>query len=143
MLKTFKNLFVEAVSFLRTGEVPPGTPARLRERMEDINHLASKKFFIVFSSVFILAVFYYSSVGLLFVIPRIPPEIITAYTTIFTKTTEILAIIIAAYIGCQTVVDFKYNSNSNVSSESSTQHIVEEIKEEITTNQKEDDYELN
>ena len=143
MLNSLKSLFVEAISFLRTGEVPPGTPSRLKEKMEDINHLTSKKFFIVFSSLVILGVFYYSSVAMLFVIPRIPPEIITAYTTIFTKTTEILAIIIAAYIGCQTVVDFKYNSNSSVIAESSTQTIREEIKEEIITNQKEEDYELH
>lgn len=138
MLQTLKSLFVEAASFLRTGEVPPGTPSRLRQRMEDINHLTSKKFFIVFSSVVFLAVFYYSSVALLFVIPKIPLEIITAYTTIFTKTTEILAIVIAAYVGCQTAVDLKYHSSSNVSLEGST----ETLKEEIITNQKEEDYEV-
>jgi hypothetical protein len=143
MLSTIKNIFLEATSFLQTGKVPPGAPERLRERLEDINHLSSKKFFIVLSSIVILAIFYYSSVAVLFIIPTIPPEIITAYTTIFTKTAEILAIVVGAYMGCQSIVDLKYNSNSQVNLESSTQTIKEEIKEEIITNQKEDDYELH
>ena len=40
---------------------------------------------------------------------------ISGYVTIFTKTIEILAIIIAAYLGVQAVVDLKYNSSSNQS----------------------------
>ena len=140
MFQSLKNVMVGALSFLRTGDCPPGTPPRLREQVENVNHLSSKKFFIVLSSVVILATFYYSSVAILFIIPKIPVEIITAYTTIFTKTTEILAIIIASYIGCQTVVDFKYKSSSETIQENYSETVKEEI---IYTNQKEDDYELN
>lgn len=150
MWQKLKNTFLGAVSFLKTGEVPPNTPERLKKKMEDMNHLSSKKFFIVFSSVVVLAVFYYSSVGMLFIIPRIPPEIITAYTTIFTKTTEILAIIIASYIGCQAAVDFKYQSSSEVNNDSESVNIKEnkeikiEEKKEVAHigNAKEEDYEF-
>jgi hypothetical protein len=141
MLQSLKNVMVGALSFLRTGDCPPGTPSRLQEQVENVNHLSSKKFFIVLSSVVILATFYYSSVAILFIIPKIPVEIITAYTTIFTKTTEILAIIIASYIGCQTVVDFKYKSNSETIQENYSETVKKE--ETINANQKEDDYELN
>ena len=145
MLSEIKNLIAGATSFLRTGEAPPNTPSRILERMQDINHLSSKKFFIVFTSLMVLASFYYTSVGILLLMPA-TPEMIVAYTTFFSKTMEILAVIIAAYIGCQSVVDLKYSSSSSSSLTGNTQYIKEEIKEEyvslITTNAKEEDYEL-
>jgi hypothetical protein len=49
--------------------------------------------------------------------------------TIFTKTIEVLAVIIAAYLGVQAVVDLKYGSSSNVSYD--TLKSIEKIDEKI------------
>jgi hypothetical protein len=65
---------------------------------------------------------------------------------LFTKTIEILAIVIAFYVGAKTAVDLKYSSNSNSSISNVAETITEKIEETITiihTNQKEEDYELN
>lgn len=144
MFKAISDIAVGALSFLRTGEIPPNTPDRLKERLGDINHLSSKKFFIVFSSLIILALFYYTSVGILLSIPHVP-EVVVAFTTLFTKTMEILAVIIAAYIGCQAAVDLRYNSSSSTSLQSVSQNErqdIHEVFEQITHNAKEEDYEL-
>ena len=106
------NMIRSAFSFLRTGAVPPNTPQPLVKEMENVNHLTSKKFFIVGTSLLVLGFFYFASVGILFVLPQ-QSELIGGYVTIFTKTIEVLAIIIAAYLGVQAAVDFKYGSSSN------------------------------
>jgi predicted DNA-binding protein with PD1-like motif len=102
--------------------------------------MESKKFYIVITSVVILAFFYFSSIGLLFIIPN-APEFISGFVTIFSKTIEILAIIIASYVGAQAVVDLRYQSGSNVDLESATVKEEEEVTV-LHTNMKEDDYEL-
>ena len=56
------------------------------------------------------------------------------------KTIEILAIIIASYVGAQAAVDLKYGSKSSASLEGTTETINEVTV--IHTNAKEDDYEL-
>ena len=107
------RLTKNALAFLQTGAVPTNTPPELVESMKKANHLASKKFFIVGTSFLILGFFYFASVGVLFLLPQ-QSELIGGYVTIFTKTIEVLAIIIAAYLGVQAAVDLKYGSNSNV-----------------------------
>lgn len=138
-----KDLLMNVAAFV-SSSAPPNTPEKDLERLQSINHMESKKFFACFVSVAILTFFYFTTVGIMFFLPPVP-EVITGYIAIFTKTTEILAIVIASYVGAQAVVDLKYNSSSNASLENSTQKIEQFIKEEITvieTNQKEDDYEL-
>jgi hypothetical protein len=54
---------------------------------------------------------------------------VSGYVTIFTKTIEVLAIIIAAYLGVQTIADFSYHSSSNQSYD--TTKSIEEIDEKI------------
>ena len=113
--------------------------------MQELNHLESKKFFIVITSVIILTIFFFASVGLLFILPP-TPEIITGFVTLFTKTIEILAIVIAFYVSAKTAIDLKYTSFSNASIANNSETITEKIEETITvihTNQKEEDYELN
>jgi hypothetical protein len=56
---------------------------------------------------------YLLSVSILFLLPT-KNELIAGYVTIFTKTIEIIAIIVAVYIGTQATIDFKYGSSSNV-----------------------------
>ena len=142
MLNLIKNAFLSGMSYLSSNRVPPNTSSQDCERLKAVNHMESKKFYIVLTSVIILAFFYFSSIAILFCIPS-APEFITGFVTIFSKTIEILAVIIASYVGAQAVVDLKYNSNSKASVEGSFN--TELIKEEVTviqTNAKDDDYEL-
>lgn len=138
-----KDLIKTVAAFV-SSSAPPNTSEKDLERLQSINHMESKKFFACFISVGILTFFYFTTVGIMFLLPNVP-EVITGYITVFTKTTEILAIIIASYVGAQAAVDLKYNSSSSTSLQNSTQKIEQIIKEEITvihTNQKEEDYEL-
>jgi len=152
MFSWINNAIKSGTSFL-TNLTPPGvTDKQEAERLSCINHLESKKFFIVFTSVLILCFFFFLSTGILFFLPP-TPEIITGFVTLFTKTSEILAVVIAAYVSVQAAVDFKINSNSTTAianqsqtvnqniNENKTQTLIEEITV-IHTNSKEDDYEL-
>jgi ABC-type Na+ efflux pump permease subunit len=129
-------------SMLHSGEVPPNTPPEYQKDLSKVNFLASKKFFVVFCSVIILSIFYGVSIFVLFLTSTMSATITTAFVAIFVETIKILAVIIGSYLGVQTLLDFKYKSDSNVEfkSENKTEKI-EEITV-ITTNVKEDDYEL-
>jgi hypothetical protein len=128
-----------AAAFLQNGKAPPNTPARLEKKMEDTNHLSSKKFFIIFTSILMLGVLYYSSVAILLTIKM--PEHVAAFVTLFTKTIEIFAIIIASYLGVQAAVDLRYNSSSNAGVLGEV--IIEKREEILTRNTKEDDYDIS
>ena len=138
-MQAIKNTAISFVSYLSGNLVPPNTPMQDMERMKAINHMASSKFYIVFTSVLILAFFYFASLGIMFFIPN-SPEFIAGFVTIFSKTIEILAIIIASYVGAQAVVDLKYGSSSAAAIESVNESINNVTV--IETNIKEDDYEL-
>lgn len=140
MWQNIINVVQSATAFLQNGKAPPNTPIYLKQKMEETNHLSSKKFFIIFSSVLMLALLYYSSVAILLTIHL--PEHVAAFVTLFSKTIEIFAIIIASYLGVQAAVDLKYNSSSNASMEGNVEVIKEEIIENLTNNAKEDDYKI-
>tara|TARA_R110000868_G_scaffold103681_14_gene285380 strand:+ start:241 stop:717 length:477 start_codon:yes stop_codon:yes gene_type:complete len=114
MWENISNVAKTAAAFLQLGKAPPNTPEALVHQLEETSHLSSKKFFIVFSSVLVLAFFYFTSVAILFFLPLHDP-LIAGYTTLFSKTIEILSIIIASYLGVQALVDLKYGSSSNAS----------------------------
>jgi hypothetical protein len=139
MWQNLTNIAKSATAFLQNGVAPPNTPARLEKKMEDTNHLASKKFFIIFTSILMLGALYYSSVAILLAIEM--PEHVTAFVTLFSKTIEIFAIIIASYLGVQCAVDLKYSSASNA--EVKGEIIVEKREEILTHNTKEDDYDIS
>jgi hypothetical protein len=139
MWQNIVNVVQSATAFLQNGKAPPNTPAYLERKMEETNHLSSKKFFIIFTSVLMLAALYYSSVAILMTITL--PEHVTAFVTLFTKTIEIFAIIIASYLGVQAAVDLRYNSSSNAEVVGET--IVEKREEILTHNTKEDDYDIS
>jgi hypothetical protein len=139
MWQNIVGITKSATAFLQNGIAPPNTPESLKKTMEDQNHFSSKKFFIIFTSILMLAVLYYSSVFILSLFNS--PEHITAYVTIFSKTIEIFAIIIAAYLGVQCAVDLKYNSSSNVELKGYTEIIKKDIV--LTNNAKEDDYNIS
>jgi hypothetical protein len=117
MWSSFTNIFKNASSFLSSNKVPPGTPIELQSSLRRENHLKSKKFFLAFSSFIGVLAFYILSVCILFFLPP-KNELIAGYVTIFTKTIEIVAIIVASYIGVQAAVDLKYGSTSNVNLDS-------------------------
>lgn len=117
MWQSFTDVVKNAASFLSSSKVPPGTPIEMQTSLRNENHFKSKKFFLAFSSFIGLLAFYLLSVGILFFLPE-KSEFISGYVTIFTKTIEIVAIIVASYIGVQAVVDLKYGSNSNVNLDS-------------------------
>ena len=123
------NWIKSAFAFLSNNKVPPNTPIELREAMRKENHFASKKFFIAVTAFIGLLFFYFSSVGVLFILPPDNREVVEGYVTIFTKTIEVLAIIIAAYLGVQAAVDFRYGSSSHVSNE--TIKSIEQIDEKV------------
>ena len=123
------NNVKSAFAFLSSAKAPPNSSIELREAMKKENHFASKKFFIAVTAFIGLLFFYFSSVAVLFILPPDNREIVEGYVTIFTKTIEVLAIIIAAYLGVQAAVDLKYNSSSNLSSE--TIKSIEQIDEKV------------
>ncbi len=120
------------LSFIRTGSAPKDTPVELRELVKKQNHFASRKFYIVFSAFLGLCFFYFTSIAIYFILPS-GSEYISGYVTIFSKTIEVLAVIIAAYLGAQAVVDLRYNSNSQASFEGAVESItsVEKIDQHI------------
>lgn len=117
MWSSIVNITKNAASFLSSNKVPPGTPLVLQDSLRKENHFKSKKFFLAFTSFVGLLAFYLLSVGILFLLPS-QNELISGYVTIFTKTVEIVAIIVASYIGVQAAIDLKYGSSSNVNMES-------------------------
>jgi hypothetical protein len=139
MWQNIVNIAKSTTAFLQNGVAPPNTPTVLKTKMENTNHLSSKKFFIIFTSVLMLAALYYSSVAILLAIQM--PEHVTAFVTLFSKTIEIFAIIIASYLGVQAAVELKYNSASNA--ELKGEVIVEQKEVILTHNTKEDDYDIS
>jgi hypothetical protein len=140
MITRLANIAKTAASFLQTGVAPPNTPENQKKEMEDTNHLASKKFFIAFSGFLILGVFYSSSITVLFMMSK-SPELIAAYSVMFSKTIEVFATIMAVYLGGQALVDLKYSSSSNAEVSSNTQII--DVTTQQIGNEKEDDYVLH
>ena len=150
MWQNIVNIGQTVSAFLTNGKAPPNTPPELEKQMEDTNHLASKKFFVIFSAIVMIVVMFLMAVGFLFIIPADHDIVVTAYSTIFTKIIEIFGLVISVYIGAQGLVDLRYNSSSNASIEGQAQseHIQEDknvnINETILTNNaKENDYNIS
>lgn len=119
-----------AGAMLHSGRVPPKTPPCYKEDLSKINFLASKKFYVVFCSVVILAVFYAASIVVLF-LTSAAPHLTVPFVTIFTETIKILAIIIASYLGVQTILDYKMQSTSENVLEGSSSYSEEVVDEQI------------
>jgi hypothetical protein len=130
-----------ASSMLHSGKVPPNTPLQYRDDLSKVNFLASKKFYVVFCSVILLAIFYAASIFVLF-LTAATPTLTVPFVSIFTETIKILAVIIASYLGVQTILDYRIQSNSDVNLSGDQTFIKEEQITYIISNSKEDDYEL-
>lgn len=116
MWNNVKDIFKSLPSFLQSGKAPTNIPSKYEEELAGINFLRSKKFFIVFTSVAALFLFFGASVFILFLTATIP-TLTVPFVTMFVESLKILAVIIASYLGLQTVLDFKWNSESNTSLE--------------------------
>jgi|GEM_PF-1747236 len=151
MWQSIANIAQSAIAFLQNGKAPPNTPPELQEKMEDTNHFASKKFFIIMTSLLIIVTMFFISVGILFIIPKDHDIVITTYAAIFTKIMEQIALVISVYLGAQGLVDLRYNSSSSVAVEGSAQSDTSksqnqeyDIEQQILTgNAKEDDYNIS
>lgn len=132
MWEKVTDIAKNATAFLQAGKVPPNTPIQYREDFSKINFFSSKKFFIVFSSIILLMVFYLISVGILFMTSFFP-EITQPYVTIFVESIKIFAIIISVYLGLQASIDFKYQSSSNTTNDSYSS--IEKIDQKIITDE--------
>lgn len=130
-----------ASSMLHSGKVPPNTPLQYKEDLSKVNFLSSKKFYVVFCSVIILSIFYAASIFVLFLTAAYP-SLTVPFVSIFTETIKILAIIIASYLGVQTILDYRMQSNSDVQLNGDQTFIKEEQITYIISNSKDDDYEL-
>ena len=119
-----------ASAMLHSGRVPPNTPTEYAKDLSKVNFLASKKFYVVFCSVIILALFYAASIVVLF-LTAASPSLTVPFVSIFTETIKILAIIIASYLGVQTILDYKMQSSGNVSLEGKNTYSMEEIDQKI------------
>jgi hypothetical protein len=119
-----------ASAMLHSGEVPPNTPSRYKEDLSKVNFLASKKFYVVFCSVLILALFYGVSIFVLF-LTAASPSLTVPFVSIFTETIKILAVIIASYLGVQTILDYKMQSSNTLNLEGSNNYTKEEIEQKI------------
>lgn len=142
MIPLIRNAVMNGFSYLSNNRVPTNTTPENYERLKATNHMESKKFYIVLTSVIILAFFYFTSIGIMFLIPKGSPEFVGGFVTVFSKTIEILSIIIATYVGAQAAVDLKYGSSSRAALEGTTHTEKTENITVIHTNAKEDDYEL-
>lgn len=119
-----------ASAMLHSGDVPPNTPPEYREDLSKVNFLASKKFYVVFCSVIILAVFYAASIFVLF-LTATSPGLTVPFVSIFTETVKILAVIIASYLGVQTILDYRMQSSSNVNLEGKNTFTKQETDEKV------------
>jgi len=140
MFSNIKNIFLNASSFLQSNVVPPKTPLHLEEELGTINFLKSKKFFIVFTSILIICFFYFSSIGILFLLPNMP-EKITGFVTLFSKTIELFTLVVGFYLGVQTILDYKVNSSTSTNYNASTTSNTNVIKEYLHS-PKDDDFTL-
>jgi hypothetical protein len=130
MWNQIKLLGQSLAAMISNSKVPPNTPPEYIEELRSINFLRSKKFFVVFTSILMLLVFYGVSVFILFLTAPLP-SITTSFVTIFVETIKIFAIIISAYLGLQAAIDFKYNSSTNTELKGEIIHVKEEVQETI------------
>jgi hypothetical protein len=119
-----------ASAMLHSGKVPPNTPPQYKEDLSKVNFLASKKFYVVFCSVVILALFYGISIFVLF-LTAASPSLTVPFVSIFTETIKILAVIIASYLGVQTILDYKMQSDNTLNLTGSNSYSKEEVDQKI------------
>jgi hypothetical protein len=139
MLNNFLNSIKNATWFLNSGVAPKDAPPHLKSNLEDINHMTSKKFAMTMIAIFVIAFMYFSSIACLFLFKGDPH--VTALVSMYKDMIVAVAAIAGTLVGIQGLVDWKYNSNSNVESKSTT--LKDEIITILSKNTKEEDYDIS
>ena len=128
----------------QTGVIPnksEDTP--LEELDSNINHFRSKKFTITFIALLIMVALLFCSSIFLFFLPS--DVAVNGFVTLFSKTVEVISVIIAVMIGGESLVNLKYNSDSSVAMQNLSQQINENsnqnINETIDDSRSRPDYE--
>jgi hypothetical protein len=129
----------QATWFLHSGIAPSNVNQVIKTDLEKLNHMTSKKFAMTMVAIGVIAFMYFSSVACLFLFKGDPH--VTALVNMYKDMIIAVASIAATLVGIQGLVDWKYNSNSSVDSNSKT--IVEDITSKLTSNVKDDDYDIS
>ena len=143
MLSSLGNLFRNMTWYLRSGVAPskPNTEEiRGLDDLKNMNHMASRKFAMTMVAVAIIAFMYFASILFLFLFPGDPH--VSALVSMYKDMIVAIASIAATLVGIQGLVDWKHNSDaqvSNISNYSETKDYVEEY----LSGPKEDDYKLD
>jgi len=108
MIKKLIGFTRQITFWFRPGKVPPSSEGTAFEGLDgEINHFRSRKFAVAFSSVLILAFFYFSSATILiFLVPPDASDLIMGFVELFSRTIEILSLIVIFYTSAQAAVDF-------------------------------------
>lgn len=130
MWQEVKDIANTAAAMLQSGKAPPNTPDKYISELKATNFLRSKKFFITFSSILVVLAFFGISVFILFLTAPLP-TLTVPFVSIFVETLKVLTIVIASYLGLQTALDFRYNSDSNVNLEGQNSNINETVDQKI------------
>jgi len=141
MLHSLGNLFKNMTWYLRSGVAPTNTPvAPTLSTLKNMNHMASRKFAMTMVAVAVIAFMYFASVFLLFLLPGEPQ--VSALVNMYKDMIVAIASIVATLVGIQGLVDWKFNSDSNVSITS--EYVKQEnYSEEYLSGPKENDYTLD
>lgn len=137
MMDKIKAIVDGATWFMRSG-VAPNKQLTHSEDLKSLNHMTSRKFAMTMVAVSVIAFMYFASVVFLFLLKGDPH--VSALVNMYKDMIVAIASIVATLVGIQGLVDWKYNSDSNVSSSSSSEFIVQE---EYLSGPKEEDYSLD
>ena len=129
----------QATWFIHTGVAPKSVKAYNKSKLEDINHMESKKFAMTMIAIAVIAFMYFSSVAFLLIFKTDPQ--VTALVNMYKDMIVAVASIAATLVGIQGLVDWKYKSETMAESKSET--IKEEVISILTKNTKEDDYDIS
>lgn len=139
MLSNLKHIIDNVTWYLRSGVAPSNLKNDNVDfgNLKNMNHMSSKKFAMTMVSVAVIAFMYFASIVFLFFFPSEPH--VSALVNMYKDMIVAIAAIVASLVGIQGLVDWKYNSKSNVDISSETEH---DKIEEYLSGPKEDDYSL-
>lgn len=128
MFSKILNIAKSSLFWMKTGMKNPFSKGTKYEVIdENTNHFRSKKFTLVFVALIVILFFYFSSVGILILLPKV--ELISAFVTIFSKIMEVIAWIVTFWLAGQSVVDLKYNNTTNIEYKAENKVVKETIEE--------------
>lgn len=111
MIKKVLEVTRDFLWWARSGVAPSSSVGTATEEQDaNINHFRSRKFTIAFVCLLLVFLLFLVAVGFLFLLPQYA---ITAFVSIFDKTTGIVALIVSVLISAQGLVDLRWNHQSN------------------------------